>query len=120
MLSFFNEEVASISSEVIEQFMNYLWPGNVRELEKVIERGVVLAKGNVIHVDRLPEEIKDAELTSGQQDFTGNTLSESVELLETKMIKDILDETSGNREKAAKMLGISLRSLQYRIKKYFS
>jgi len=114
------KNVTTISPEVIEQFMNYSWPGNVRELEKVIERGVVLAKGTVVHTEQLPEEIKEVKQASRQQDFMGNTLSESVELLETKMIKDILDKTSGNREKAAKMLGISLRSLQYKIKKYFS
>ena len=114
------KKVTTISPEVIERFMNYSWPGNVRELEKVIERGVVLAKGTVVQTEQLPEEIKEAGQASRQQDFMGTTLSESVELLETRMIKDILDKTSGNREKAAKMLGISLRSLQYKIKKYFS
>jgi len=114
------KKVTSISPEVIEQFMNYSWPGNVRELEKVIERGVVLAKGNMVRTGQLPEEIKMVEPVSGHQDFIKDTMSESVEILEKKMIKDALDKTSGNRGKAAKMLGISLRSLQYKIKKYFS
>ena len=114
------KKVASISPEVIEQFINYSWPGNVRELEKVIERGVVLAKGNMVRTGQLPEEIKVVEQVSGHQDFIKDTMSESVEILEKRMIKDALDKTSGNRGKAAKMLGISLRSLQYKIKKYFS
>ena len=114
------KNVSSISPEVIEQLINYSWPGNVRELEKVIERGVVLAKGPMIHTEQIPEEIGEVESASGHQDFMRHTLSESVEILETKMIKDILDKASGNRKKAAKMLGISLRSLQYKIKKYFS
>lgn len=114
------KKVSSISSEVIEQLINYSWPGNVRELEKVIERGVVLAKGSMIHTEQIPEEIREVESASGHQDFMRHTLSESVEILETKIIKDILDKASGNRKKAAKMLGISLRSLQYKIKKYFS
>jgi len=114
------KKVSSISPEVIEQLINYSWPGNVRELEKVIERGVVLAKGSMIHTEQIPEEIRKVESASEHQDFMRHTLSESVEILETKMIKDILDKSSGNRKKAAKMLGISLRSLQYKIKKYFS
>lgn len=114
------KKVSSISSEVIEQLINYSWPGNVRELEKVIERGVVLAKGSMIHTEQIPAEIREVESASGHQDFMRHTLSESVEILETKIIKDILDKASGNRKKAAKMLGISLRSLQYKIKKYFS
>lgn len=114
------KKVFSISPEVIEPLINYSWPGNVRELEKVIERGVVLAKGSMIHTDQIPEELREVESASGHQDFMRHTLSESVEILETKMIKDILDKAGGNRKKAAKMLGISLRSLQYKIKKYFS
>ena len=114
------KEVTSISPEVIEQFMNYSWPGNIRELEKVIERGVVLSKAHLLNNDQLPDEVREAGPARAHQDFTKNTLSESVELLETKMIRDALDKTNGNREKAAKMLGISLRSLQYKIKKYFS
>jgi len=114
------KKVSSISPEVIEQLINYSWPGNVRELEKVIERGVVLAKGSMIHTEQIPEEIREVESASGHQDFMRHTLSESVEILETKMIKDILDKAGGNRKKAAKMLGISLRSLQYKIKKYFT
>lgn len=113
------KKVASISPEVIEQFMNYPWPGNVRELEKVMERAVVLTKGTMVHTEQLPEGTKEVKHDTTQQDFMGKTMSESVGLIEKGMIKDVLDKTSGNREKAAKMLGISLRSLQYKIKKYF-
>jgi len=74
----------------------------------------------MIHTEQIPEEIREVESASGHQDFMRHTLSESVEILETKIIKDILDKANGNRKKAAKMLGISLRSLQYKIKKYFS
>lgn len=112
------KKAASISPEVIEQFINYSWPGNVRELEKVMERAVVLTKGTMVHTEQLPEEIKEVKHDRKKQDFMGKTLSESVGLIEKGMIKAALDKTSGNREKAAKMLGISLRSLQYKIKKY--
>ena len=115
-----NKKVSSIAPEVIEQFMNYSWPGNVRELEKVMERGVVLSKANVIYLDQIPQEIKEAGINKQYQNSTSKTLSESVESLEKSMIKEALDTTKGNREKAAKILGISLRSLQYKIKKYFS
>ena len=115
-----HKTVSSLSSEVMELFMNYSWPGNVRELEKVIERGVVLSKTTVLSTDQIPDEIKEAVPAKHYRGLTGKTLSESVEVLEKNMIKEALDETGGNREKAAAILGISLRSLQYKIKKYFS
>jgi DNA-binding NtrC family response regulator len=115
-----HKKVSSISSETMERLMHYSWPGNVRELEKVIERGVVLAKTNVVHIDQIADEIKEAVTTEQYESSTGKKLSESVDFLEKRMIKEALDKTSGNREKAAKILGISLRSLQYKIKKYFS
>jgi transcriptional regulator with PAS, ATPase and Fis domain len=112
--------VASIAPDVIEYFMHYSWPGNVRELEKVIERGVVLSKGPILDVGGLTDGIRASQPSSIQSESVSSSMSASVELLEKKMIQDALDTTNGNREKAAKVLGISLRSLQYKIKKYFS
>jgi DNA-binding NtrC family response regulator len=112
--------VASIAPDVIECFMHYSWPGNVRELEKVIERGVVLSKGSILDVGVLSDEIRESQPSSIQSETASASMSASVELLEKKMIQDALDKTSGSREKSAKLLGISLRSLQYKIKKYFS
>jgi transcriptional regulator with PAS, ATPase and Fis domain len=112
--------VASIAPDVIEYFMHYSWPGNVRELEKVIERGVVLSKGSILDVGVLSDEIRESQPSSIQSETASASMSASVELLEKKMIQDALDKTSGSREKSAKLLGISLRSLQYKIKKYFS
>ena len=114
------KKVTSIDPEVIEHFMNYSWPGNIRELEKVIERGVVLSKGTILNMGEIPAEIRESKLFKTQSNTAGTTLSASVELLEKKMIQDALDKTNSNRERAAKLLGISLRSLQYKIKKYFS
>jgi DNA-binding NtrC family response regulator len=112
--------VTSIAPDVIEHFMHYSWPGNVRELEKVIERGVVLSKGPILDVGGLTDGIRESQPSSIQSESASSSMSASVELLEKKMIQDALDTTNGNREKAAKLLGISLRSLQYKIKKYFS
>ena len=114
------KEVDSISPEVIEKLINYSWPGNVRELEKVIERGVVLTKSNSLMCDHLPAEISRMQPADSQQDFAGATLAEAVEAVETKIIRTALEKSNDNRKTAAEILGISLRSLQYKIKKYFS
>ena len=92
----------------------------MREFEKVIERGVVLSKGPILDVGGLTDEIRESQPSRTQSETASASMSASVELLEKKMIQDALDKTNGNREKAAKSLGISLRSLQYKIKKYFS
>ena len=112
--------ITSISPEVIEKLVSYSWPGNVRELEKIIERGVVLTKGDSLIPDHLPVEMSRVQPADSQQVFTGTTLAEAVEDIETKIIRNALEKSGDNRKTAADMLGISLRSLQYKIKKYFS
>ncbi len=112
--------INAISSEVIDRLINYSWPGNVRELERIIERGVVLAKGDTLLQDHLPSEIHCSVPVDNKQEFTGTTLTEAVELVETRMIKKALEKSGHNRKAAADLLCISLRSLQYKIKKYFS
>ena len=86
----------------------------------MIERGVVLSKGPILDVGGLTDEIRESQPSRPQSEAASASMFASVELLEKKMIQDALDKTNGNREKAAKSLGISLRSLQYKIKKYFS
>jgi len=90
---------------------SYSWPGNIRELQNVIERGVILARGEVTAAE-LPELIR------GRQ---GNTAGQEVGMLkevELDAISTALKAVGGNRRLAAERLGISRRTLQYRIKHY--
>jgi len=87
---------------------NYHWPGNVRELQNVVERAVILAQGE-IDARHLNLEQRGAPIVSD-----GSILKVN----ERETIGKILAEVGGNRKRAAQILGISLRTLQYRIKEF--
>jgi DNA-binding NtrC family response regulator len=100
--------VARFTPEAITAMGNYPWPGNVRELQNVIERAVILAQGE-IDVRHLNLERQGAPVVSDASILKVN---------ERETIGKILAEVGGNRKLAAKILGISLRTLQYRIKEF--
>ncbi|MEN3034492.1 MAG: sigma 54-interacting transcriptional regulator [Aquificaceae bacterium] len=99
----------SISSAAIEAFINYPWPGNVRELENIVERLVILKDG-IIQPSDLPSYMQSSLSTGG---FSG-----SLDLNEVELIKVALEKTGFVKSRAAKLLGMTLRQLDYRIKKY--
>ena len=104
----FGKKISSISDQAKSLILSYPWPGNIRELQNIIERAVILAS-DIIDIEHLNLEV------SGQEDISDTGLLKAGE---KDMIINVLSETNGNREKAAKRLGISLRTLQYRIKEY--
>jgi len=89
------------------------WPGNVRELENAIERAVVLTEGELIDVDDLPAEMR-AESEAGGLAIPGSTMAE----IEKHAILRTLDATGGSTTRTAEMLGISVRTVQYRLAEY--
>jgi DNA-binding NtrC family response regulator len=104
----FGKSIAGFSPGARAALENYPWPGNVRELQNVMERAVILARGE-IGVPHLNLEPPRPPLVP----------SESVlKASERETIRKVLDESGGNRQQAARILGISLRTLQYRIKEY--
>jgi DNA-binding NtrC family response regulator len=103
------KKLLTVSDEVMKIFQNYRWPGNVRQLKNVIERSVVLTKGEVITSNELPEEF--LPLQEQNETFSKKTLKD----LEIKAIKDALEECKGNKSKAAKMLGISRKAFYKRL-----
>jgi len=87
----------------------YDWPGNVRELRNIMERAAILCDDGVIHAG-------DLGLPTGPRD---PGLDEGVlAVKEKETILQVLDKVDGNRRLAADRLGISLRTLQYRLKQY--
>jgi transcriptional regulator with PAS, ATPase and Fis domain len=87
-------------------------------LENIIERAVVLSRGNVITLNDLPFNIKGfVEENKINENETG-TLSEQVEALEKRLIYDSLKKANGNQTKAGKLLGITERNLRYKLNKY--
>lgn len=112
------KENIEISKEAVDKLLKYNYPGNVRELENIIERAVVLCRGNFITDDDLSISVRGL---INEIDFpqTGEgSIVEQVEALEKKLIYDALQETNGNQTKAGKLLGLTERNLRYKMKKY--
>ena len=109
-----NQPVRWISQKARELFMQYDWPGNVRELEYTILRAVLFAAGDVILPKHLPEEIQSA----GRQQIETVPVGVTMKEMEKELILKTLERMDGNRTRTAEILGISLRSLQYKLKRY--
>lgn len=107
-----------ISDEALDLCLAYHWPGNVRELENAIESAVVMSDGDVIELENL---INLTQFGSDFDDVAGDsmlTLADSKGIAEKALLEKTLDEMSGNRTKAAKALGVTVRTIHYKIKKY--
>ena len=114
---------AAISEEAIRRLIEYNWPGNVRELENVIERAVVLSRGQIITSRELPfgeHESGEGEEGDGGDELKGDSsfFKKSVAQFEKDLIMKALRDANGNRSKAAEMLGIYRRLLYAKIKEY--
>lgn len=108
----------NISKEAVDLLMKYNYPGNVRELENIIERAVVLCRGNIITVNDISDTVKGFKKESPIKDSIAGTLNEQVEALEKKLIYDALSQSGGNQTVAAKLLGLTERNIRYKINKY--
>lgn len=97
--------------------LRYRWPGNVRELYNALRRALAMCENNVITVDDLPLHIRGDSPLDMQQ-YQDKTLDEAISVFEKVLIEDALAKTRGSQAKAAKLLGISERSMWYRVKKY--
>jgi len=104
----FGKKAAGFTPAAQSALEAYAWPGNIRELQNVVERAVILSPG-AIDVPHL--NLEPAQEPSGYGEGM-------LKALEVEAIRKALAETDGNRTRAAKLLGISLRTLQYRIKAY--
>jgi DNA-binding NtrC family response regulator len=98
--------------------MNYAWPGNVRQLESAIERAILLAEGEFLDAEDLPVEIRQEGLPSAAFNFKLPPEGISFEDLEKSLITQAMEQTGWNITRAAKLLGLSFRTLQYRLEKF--
>jgi two-component system response regulator AtoC len=113
----YRRTVTHIAPEVIAVFSSYDWPGNIRELENVLERMMVMSEEDILGLDLLPTEISGKTLTPGPSGLKEKLESIS-SITEKQMIIDALNQSNQNRTRAAKLLGISRRTLQHKIKEY--
>ncbi|OPX92909.1 MAG: Luminescence regulatory protein LuxO [Syntrophorhabdus sp. PtaB.Bin006] len=110
-------KLITVADDARRVLLDYKWPGNVRELINVIKRAAIMCDADRITIDDLPLHLRsDQTLTSVV--YSDKSLDEAISELERKMIIDALKQTRGLQAKAAKLLGISERSIWYRIKKY--
>ena len=99
----------SISRGALDRLLNYPFPGNVRELENVVERAVVLARGELLTEQDLPDAVMKQPVSAPTSlEFTiGTPLGE----IETRVIRETLRHTKGDKSLAAQLLGISTRTI---------
>ena len=109
--------IKGFTPRAMDLLLRHSWPGNVRELENVVERAVIMARGDLISQAELPDTIRglDAELEKAEMDLS---TGRSLKALERDMILRTLEDTGGNRTRAAEILGISRRTLQLKLKEY--
>lgn len=107
------KKALTVSDEVMKILQAYQWPGNIRQLKNVIERAVVLARGHVISMKDLPEELLSQQ-EHGETSLSKRTLKD----LEIQAVKDALHECKGNKSKAAKVLGISRKAFYKRLREF--
>ncbi len=105
------------SGEAHDLLLRYAYPGNVRELENIVQRAVILSRGDIITTGDLPRSLLPSA-PEASASSSGGTLPELVERLEKQLVMDALQASGGNQSRAAEALGISERNLRYRLQKW--
>jgi DNA-binding NtrC family response regulator len=119
-----DRSVKYIDEKVTNLLIQYAWPGNIRELENLVERMILMARGDTIVFADLPSELK----TTIESDSTGpsgirqkpfkDIMKNHMEDIEKQMIISVLEECGNNVTRAAKKLGLSRKGLQLKMMKY--
>ena len=110
-----HREPKDVSRGAMRLLRLYSWPGNIRQLRNLMERLVITVRDSGIQPEHLPEEIQASKEDARTMVVA---LGSSLKDIERETIRRTLAEVTNHREKAAKLLGISLRALQYKIKEY--
>lgn len=124
----YNKDIKGVDDEVKELFLNYSWDGNVRELSNTIESMVTsLTEGNVLKVQQIPRYMVERMGKTGEERMPSDIVADdrndnidyygTMERVERKMIESALMKASGNKSKAAELLGIPRKTLVYRMEK---
>ena len=110
-----HHESPDITDNAMNTLIQYAYPGNVRELENILERAIALTDDNTIHINDLSINKAPAEITPSPEPTEGTTLNLAAN--EKGAILNALNKTRWNKTAAAKILGITLRQLRYRLEK---
>jgi DNA-binding NtrC family response regulator len=115
------KQVKPVAREAMEVMIAYDWPGNVRELKNVIERAMLLDAEDEILVEHLPQELRGAREsvgTSASASLLDSFFPMTLREMEKIQIEKTLEQTSGNKSKAASLLGISRQTLREKLKTF--
>jgi DNA-binding NtrC family response regulator len=110
------KKVEGLSEAALEAIRSYHWPGNIRELAHVLERSVILCRGEVLGVEDLPAEILVRPPAAGPPDLAADR--PTLEELKRRYVARVLEETRGNVSRAASILGLDRRSLRRMLQRY--
>jgi two-component system response regulator HydG len=117
-----NHRVKDLGGKALERLKDYDWPGNVRELENVMERALVLAEEDVLVEEDLPflanGDALDTSLIDAAIPSQGVDLTQAVESLEERLLRGALEQASGVKAEAARLLGLKTSALYYKLEKY--
>jgi two-component system, NtrC family, response regulator AtoC len=110
----------TMTASAMQALVGYQWPGNVRELENTIERVVILSHGDTIEADDLPAEVRAgvSVCDAGSRCFVLPDVGLDLEEVELDLVRQALDRTGGNAPQAAKLLGLTTKTLEARMQRY--
>jgi two-component system NtrC family response regulator len=114
------KRVRRVDPRFLEALYRYDWPGNVRELENVLERAIILSRSETLGAGDLPPHLaeKAPKESRPEPEEPGDEAAGSLDEAEKNAIIKALETHGGHREKTAEALGVSRRTLQYKLKKY--
>ncbi|HEX7998800.1 MAG TPA: sigma-54 dependent transcriptional regulator [Pyrinomonadaceae bacterium] len=110
--------VRGLTPETKKLMQDYSWPGNVRQLESAIERAILLCEGDLITIEDLPLEVRQEARPASEGAFKLPPEGISFEEVERDLIMQAMEQSDYNITKAAKLLGLTFRTLQYRLEKF--
>ncbi|MBC7984852.1 MAG: sigma-54-dependent Fis family transcriptional regulator [Candidatus Obscuribacterales bacterium] len=109
------ERIPALSADAAHALLTYQWPGNVRELDNVMQRALILANGAVVGPEHIQFEMDASPAPAAIAPPASSALAHSLEHAEQALILDALREGNGNRQQVARRLGISPRTLRYKL-----
>lgn len=118
------KDIKKISQDALKSLIAHDYPGNIRELENLIERAVTLEGSNTLTPAGLPADLSQGAPSGGADPHNlkipeeGMDLEKTIEEMEKAIISDALKKTGGVKKKAAELLGLSFRSMRYKLSKY--